>query len=338
MKFATQHDAAQGRERMTTCKWGAAALLAAMWTASPVTAAQTQYPDKPIRLVIGSAPGSGPDIISRVVAERLYKAWGQRIVVDARPGVAGILSAEVVSRAAPDGYTWMMLTSQLLVATSVYPNLKFNLAKDFASMSLIGTVPFVLLVNPQVGAKSIGELIDIAKKKPGGLRYGSAGAGASEHLCGFLFTRLTGTNMLHVPYKGIPQAIGDTVAGEVHLTYPVLPAALPMVQGGRLRALGVTSAKRAALLPDVPAIGEVVPGYQMVGWYSLVAPTGTPTHVLSKVSDELVKLLKEPEIAEQLKGLGIDLVGGSRTELDAFRRDQTKRISELVKASGVDLK
>src|SRR6185503_61043 len=156
---------------------------------SPAHAAQPAYPDKPIRLVIGSAPGSGPDIISRVIAERLYKAWGQRVVVDARPGVAGILSAELVSRSPADGYTWMMLTSQLLVATSVYPNLKFNLEKDFVSIGLIGTVPFVMVVNPQVGAKSIGELIDIAKKKPGALRYGSAGAGASEHLCGFLFTR-----------------------------------------------------------------------------------------------------------------------------------------------------
>ena len=301
-------------------------------------AAQPAYPDKPIRLVIGSAPGSGPDIISRVIAERLYKAWGQRVVVDARPGVAGILSAELVSRSPADGYTWMMLTSQLLVATSVYPNLKFNLAKDFASIGLIGTVPFVMVVNPQVGAKSIGELIEIAKKKPGALRYGSAGAGASEHLCGFLFTRLTGTDMLHVPYKGIPQAVGDTVAGEVHLTYPVLPAGLPMITAGRLRALGVTSPKRAALLPDVPAISEMVPGYQMLGWYSLVAPTGTPTDVLVKASAELVKAMKEPEVAEQLKGLGIDLVGSPRSDLDAFRRDQTKRVSELVKASGVDLK
>ena len=301
-------------------------------------AAQPAYPDKPIRLVIGSAPGSGPDIISRVIAERLYKAWGQRVVVDARPGVAGILSAELVSRSPADGYTWMMLTSQLLVATSVYPNLKFNLAKDFVSIGLIGTVPFVMVVNPQVGAKSIAELIDIAKKKPGALRYGSAGAGASEHLCGFLFTRLTGTEMLHVPYKGIPQAVGDTVAGEVHLTYPVLPAGLPMITAGRLRALGVTSPKRAALLPDVPAISEVVTGYQMVGWYSLVAPAGTPNEVLVKASAELVKAVKEPEVADQLKGLGIELVGGSRSDLDAFRRDQTRRITELVKASGVDLK
>lgn len=194
--------------------------------------AQPAFPDRPIRLVIGSAPGSGPDIISRVLAERLYRAWSQRIVVDARPGVAGVISAELVTRAAPDGYTWMMLTSQLMVATSIYSNLKFNLDKDFASISLIGTVPFVLVVNPEVPAKSVRELIEVAKKTPGALRYGSAGAGASEHLCGFLFTRLTGTDMLHVPYKGIAQALADTIAKEVHLAYPVLPAAVPMIQSG----------------------------------------------------------------------------------------------------------
>ena len=311
------------------------AMSAAHAAQSPQSLA-AKYPDKPIRLVIGSAAGSGPDIISRVLGERLAKTWNQRIVVDARPGVAGALSAELVSRSAPDGYTWMMLTSQLLVATSMYKDLKFDLAKDFASVSLIGTVPFVLVVNPQVPAKSVPELIALAKKTP--LRYGSAGTGASEHLCGFLLTRLSGTEMLHVPYKGVPQALADTLAREVHLTYAVVPAALPMVQSGRLRALGVTSRNRSASLPDVPSISESVPGYDMFGWYSIVAPSGVPAPILDKVSAEMVKAAKEPEFAEQLKGLGIELVGSTRAELDAFRRDQTKKISELVKASGVDLK
>jgi tripartite-type tricarboxylate transporter receptor subunit TctC len=322
--------------RARLSNWAVMAL--AMWAVPAAHAAQPAYPEKPIRLIIGSAPGSGPDIISRVVAERLYKAWGQRVVVDSRPGVAGILSAELALRANPDGYTWMMLTSQLFVATSVYPDLKFNLDKDFASISLIGTVPFVQMVNPQVPAKSIRELIELAKKSPGKLRYGSAGAGASEHLSGVMFTRLTGTDMLHVPYKGIPQAILDTIAGEVQLTYAVLPAALPQIQSGRLRALGVTSPKRSLSLPDVPSISEVVPGYAMIGWYSLVAPTGTPVAVLAKASTEVVRAVKEPEFGEQLRVLGTDVVGGTRADLDAFRRSERKRISELVKASGVDVK
>jgi tripartite-type tricarboxylate transporter receptor subunit TctC len=230
----------------------------------------------------------------------------------------------------------MMLTSQLLVATAVYPDVKFNLEKDFASISLLGTVPFVLVVNPELPAKSLRELIELAKKTP--LRYGSAGTGASEHLSGVLFTRLTGTNMLHVPDKRIGQAICDPGAREVHLPYAVLPAALPMIQAGRVRALGVTSPKRAALLPDVPSISEAVPGYEMIGWYSVVAPAGTPPAVLAKVSAEVAKAVREPQFGDQLKALGLDLVGSTRAELDAFRREQTKRIRELVKAAGVDVK
>ena len=313
-------------------------LFAVLASISAGQAAQPAWPDKPIRLVLGSAAGSGPDIISRVMAERLYGVWGQRVVVDPRPGVAGILSADIVTRSAADGYTWMMLTSQLLVATNVYSNHKVNLAKDFSSISLIGSVPFVLVVNPQVPAKSISELIDLAKKSSPNLRYGSAGTGASEHLCGILFTRMTNTNMLHVPYKGVGQAVADTVAREVHMTYGVLPAVISMVQAGRVRALGVTTRKRAALLPDVPAIAEAVPGYENFGWYSLVAPTGTPQDILVKANAEVVKAVKEPAFGEQLKGLGIEIAGTSRAELDAFRADQTKRIIELVKVSGVDLK
>jgi tripartite-type tricarboxylate transporter receptor subunit TctC len=301
-------------------------------------AAQPPYPDKPIRLIIGSAPGSGPDIISRLVADHLYGTWGERIVVDSRPGVAGIISAELALRANPDGYTWMMLTSQLFVATSVYSDLKFNLDNDFVSIALIGTVPFVQMVNPEVPAKSIRELIDLAKNSPGKLRYGSAGTGASEHLSGLLFTRMTGTDMLHVPYKGIAQAILDTLANRVQLTYAVYPAARPHVESGKLRAIGVTTPKRSPALPDVPAISEVVPGYAMFGWYSLVAPRGTPNAVLAKTSAEVLNAVKQPAFGERLKILGIDIVGGGRKELDAFRRAERKRISELVKASGVELK
>ena len=313
------------------------AIAVAMLLAMPAAhAAQPAFPEKPIRLVLGSAPGSGPDIVARALADRLYGAWGQRIVVDARPGVAGILSADLVLRTVPDGYTWMILTSQLLVATSVYPNVKFNLAKDFASISLIGTVPFVLVVNPELPVKSIRELIEYAKKTP--LQYGSAGTGASEHLSGVLFTRLTGTDMLHVPYKGVAEALNATMGKEVQLTYGVVPAVLGAVQGGRVRALGVTGPKRNALLPDVPPISDTVPGYNTLGWYSVVAPTGTPEAVLAKASVEIARLVKDPAFGEQLKGLGLDLVGSSRAELDQFRREQTKQIADIVKAAGVTVK
>ena len=313
-----------------------AAIAATVMFAAP--AAHAAYPDKPVRLIIGSAAGSGPDIISRLMAERLFQAWNQRVVVDARPGAAGAISADLSMRATPDGYTWMMLTSQLFVATSVYPDLKFNLDKDFVSIALIGSVPFVQLVNPQVPAKSIGELVALAKKQPGKLRYGSAGTGASEHLSGLLFNRMTGTDMLHVPYKGVPQAILDTLAGEVQLTYAVYPAARPHVESGKLRATGVTTPKRSPALPNVPAIAEVVPGYAMFGWYSIVAPRGTPDAVLAKAGAEVVKAAKEPAFGERLKALGIEIIAGGRKDLDSFRSNERKRITQLVKDAGVTIK
>lgn len=316
-------------------------LIAGMLALAVVPSAQgaeSNYPNRPVRLIIGSAPGSGPDIISRALSDRLYKAWDERVVVDSRPGAAGAISAEIALSSVPDGYTWMMLTSQLLVASQVLKDVKLNLDRDFRSVSLIGTVPFVLMVNPQVPAKSVSDLIALAKKSPGTLRYGSAGTGASEHLCGVMFTSLTGTEMLHVPYKGVAQAVGDTIAGEVQLSYAVVPAANPSIQGGRLRALGVTSSKRAPLLPDVPSISETVPGYEMLGWYSIVAPNGTPEAILEKVSADIVKVVKMPDFAERLKNLGIDVVGADRAGLDAFRKQQTKRIAGLVQKAGIDNK
>lgn len=313
-------------------------IAAAMTAATAAQAAQPAYPDKPIRLIIGSAPGSGPDIMSRLIADHLYGVWNQRVVVDSRPGVAGIISAEQALRANPDGYTWMMLTSQLFVATSVYPDLKFNLDQDFVSIALIGSVPFVQMVNPQLPAKNINDLIALAKKQPGKLRYGSAGTGASEHLSGVLFNRLTGTQMLHVPYKGVAQAILDTIGGEVQLTYAVYPAARPHIESGRLRPTGVTTPKRSPALPDVPAIAEAVPGYAMFGWYSIVAPKGTPNAVLAKASAEVVKATQQPAFVDRLRTLGTEVIGGGRKELDDFRRSERKRITEVVKTAGITAK
>src|SRR6476469_6949729 len=321
---------------MRNAKLSAALIIALLSAASALHAAQAAFPEKPIRLVIGSAPGSGPDIISRALADRLYAAWAQRVVVDSRPGVAGILSADLVLRTPRDGYTWMMLTSQLLVATAVYPDVKFNLDKDFVSVSLIGSAPFVLVVNTELPAKSVKELIELAKKTP--LKYGSAGTGASEHLSGVLFTHLTGTDMLHVPYKGVAEALGATMGREVNLTYGIVPAVMGAITSGRVRALGVTGPKRNALLPDVPPISDTVPGYSTLGWYSVVAPAGTPEAVLTKASAEVAKAAKEPQFGEQLKGLGLDLVGSSRSELDAFRREQRQQITAIVKAAGVSAK
>jgi len=314
-----------------------AAIAIPMVLAGPARAAQSaSYPERPVRFVIGSAPGSGPDIIARVLSERLYKSWQQRIVVDARPGVAGALSADIVARAAPDGYTWLMMTSQLFIATKVYKDLKFDLDKDFASVALIGTVPYVLVVHPQVPAKSVSELIQLTKTTP--MRHGSAGPGGGEHLCMVYFLHRAGAQMLHVPYKGIAQALADVAAREIHTTFAVVPAAMPLVQGGRVRPIGVSTTRRAPLLPDVPSISDTVPGFDNFGWYSVIAPRGTPAPILEKLSAEVVKAVKEPEFGEQLKTLGIDIVGGTRAELDAFRRSESKRMGDIVKSANLDVK
>ena len=305
---------------------------------SPLHAAEPAFPDKPIRLIIGSASGSGPDIISRLIAEHLDRVWGQRVVVDPRPGLGGVLSAEQALRANPDGYTWMMLTSQLFISTSVYPDLKFNLDKDFVSVSLVGLVPWVLTVNPQLPAKSVSELLALAKKSPGKLRYGSGGPGSGEHFTTVMFMHLAGVNMLHVPYKGVAQALLDTIANEIQMQFAVFPAAKPHVDSGRLRGLGVSTAKRAPGLPDLPVIVDTVPGYVNFGWYSIVAPKGTPESVLAKASTEIVKATRDPAFGERLKTLGIEVIGGGRKELDRFRAEERKRLTEIVKATGISIK
>ena len=322
---------------MRTARLLATVTLPALMATSAAYAAQPAFPDKPIRLIVGSASGSGPDIMARLIADHLYGVWGQRVVVDARPGVAGIISAEQALRSERDGYTWMMLTSQLFIATSVYPDLKFNLDKDFVSVSLVGLVPWVLTVNPQVPAQSVSELIALAKKSPGKLRYGSGGPGSGEHFTTVMFTHLAGINMLHVPYKGIAQALLDTIANEIQMQFAVYPAAWPQVSSGRLRALGVSTAKRAPGLPNVPTIVEAVPGYVNFGWYSIVAPKGTPTAVLAKASAEIVMAAREPAFGERLKVLGIEIIGGGRKELDDFRTTERKRLTELVKATGISI-
>ena len=268
---------------------------------------------------------------------QLYDAWGQRVVIDTRPGVGGILSAEHALRANPDGYTWMMLTSQLFISTSVYRDLKFNLDKDFDSISLVGLVPWVTTLNPQVPAKSIAELIALAKKSPGKLRYGSGGPGSGEHFATVMFTHAAGIDMLHVPYKGVAPALLDTIANEIQMQFAVFPAAFPHVTSGRLRALAVSTAKRAPGLPNVPTIGETLPGFVNFGWYSVVAPKGTPAAVLNKASAEIVKAARAPAFGERLKVLGIEIIGGGRKELDDFRTSERKRLTELVQATGITI-
>ncbi len=300
---------------------------------APEAVAQA-YPARPIRIIALSSPASGPDIVGRLIGNKLTEAWGQQVIVDTRPAATGIIGAEIASKAAPDGHTLLIVTAQAVIVSVMYEKLPYDLLKDFAPISLMASTPFLLVVHPSVAAASIRELIALAKSKPGQLLYGSGGSGSPPHLSAEIFKSMTGIDLVHVPYKGITPALMDTVGGQVQMVISVIPAVLPTVRAGRVRALGVTSAKRTPLVPDLPTIAETVPGYEFIGWYSLVAPAKTPPAILSKLNAEVVKALKTSELRERLSNLGADPIGSTQVELAAYLPEQLEKMRKAVKDSG----
>jgi tripartite-type tricarboxylate transporter receptor subunit TctC len=292
------------------------------------------YPSRPIRIIALSSPGSGPDIVGRLIGQKLTEAWGQQVIVDPRAAATGIVGAEIASKAAPDGHTLVIVTSQAVIVSVMYEKLPFNLIQDFAPITLVASTPFILAVHPAVPANSVKELVALARSKPGALRYGSGGSGSPPHLSAEIFKSMTGTDILHVPYKGVTPAMIETVAGQVQMLISVIPAVLPTIKSGRLRALGVTSAKRTALVPDVPTIGETVPGYEFIGWYSLFAPAKTPSGILSKLNAGIVKALNTPEFRDRFTALGAEPSTSTPQELAAYLRVQTEKMRKAVKDSG----
>ena len=307
--------------------------LSAAAVPAPDAVAQA-YPARPIRIIALSSPASGPDIVGRLIGSKLTEAWGQQVIVDTRPAATGIIGAEIASKAAPDGHTLLIVTAQAVIVSVMYEKLPYDLLKDFAPISLMASTPFLLVVHPSVAATSIRELIALAKSKPGQLLYGSGGSGSPPHLSAEIFKSMTGIDLVHVPFKGITPALMDTVGGQVQMVISVIPAVLPTVRAGRVRALGVTSAKRTPLAPDLPTIAETVPGYEFIGWYSLVAPARTPPAILSKLNAEVVKALKTSELQERLSNLGADPIGSTQKELAAYLPEQLETMRKAVKDSG----
>lgn len=315
--------------------WIAAVAAAVMLSAGAVEVQGSDaYPAKPIRLIALSSPGSGPDVVGRLLGAKFTEAMGQQVIVDTRPGASGIIGAEIAAKAAPDGYTLVIITSQAVIVSVMYDKLPYSLVRDFSPISLIGSTPFILAVNPSVPANSVRELIELAKSKPGELRYGSGGSGSPPHLSAELLKSMTGINIQHVPYKGVTPAMTDTMAGQVQMVISVIPAVLPMVRSGRLRALGITSAKRSALLPDLPTIAETVPGYEFIGWYSLFAPAKTPPAIVNKLNSEVVKWVQSPGVRERLSDLGIEGASSTPQQLAAYLAEQITKMQAVVKASG----
>ena len=311
-----------------------AALLAATLLPSVALAQKSSYPERPIRLIARSSPGSGPDIVGRLIGAKLTEVFGQQVIVDTRPGASGIIGSEIAARAAPDGHTLVIITSQAVIVSQMYDKLRYDLEKDFAPITMIGSTPFLLVVHPGVPAQSVKDLIALARSKPRQFRYGSGGAGSPPHLSFEILKSMTGMDVQHVPYKGVTAAMTDTIAGQVHALISVVPAVLPSVRAGRLRALGITAAQRSPLAPEVPPIAETVPGYEFIGWYSIFAPARTPRAILTRLHDEIVKALQPTEMREHLANIGIDPQTSTPSELSAYLAAQMKKMRSAVIASG----
>jgi tripartite-type tricarboxylate transporter receptor subunit TctC len=299
-----------------------------------IASAQQKYPVKAIRLVLPFPPGGSTDIVARLIGQKLTESWGQQVLVDNRPGGGGNVAAEAVARAAPDGYSLFQVNVANAIGASLYPKLNYSLTDDFVAITQLASTPYVLLAHPSVPAKSVRELVSLAKARPGQLNYASAGAGSATHLSGELLKSLAGASIVHVPYRGTGPAVTALLSGEIELYFAAVPAAVPMVKSGRLRPLGVTSARRATLMPDVPAVAETLKGYETGTWHGVLAPVRTPRDIVVQLNVELVRILNLPDVREKLVGQGLDPVGDTPDQFSAYIRAEIAKWAKVVAASG----
>jgi len=310
----------------------AAALL------GPACVHAQEYPARPVRVVVPFPPGGGTDIIARLVTQKVAERLGVNFIIDNRPGAGGTIGAEAVAKSPPDGYTIGVVSSSHAINPSLYKKLSFDTLRDFAPVTLIVTGPGVLVVHPSVPAKSVKELIAFAKARPGQIYYASAGNGTPPHLAAELFKSMAGVNMVHVPYKGNTFAYTDLVAGQVSVSFPTIVSALPLVRAGRLRGLAVTSAKRSAVIPELPTIAEAgIPGYDSATWFGMLAPAGTPPAIVAKLHQESARAIHLPEIRDKFREQGLDPVGNKPEEFAAIIRADVAKWSKVVAAAGAKI-
>lgn len=298
-----------------------------------------QWPSKSIRWVIPFPPGGAIDVIARAVGERASKTLGQPIVIDNRPGAGGNIGADIVAKAAPDGYTIMSTSIGMAANPSLYKKLSYDPIKDFSPVGVLAIVPNVLVTNTtQPNVKNVKDVIEAAKQSPGKLSYASAGTGTSIHLSGAMFTSMAQVDMLHVPYKGSGPAVADLLGGQVNYMFDSITSARPHIESGKLRALGVTSAKRNNMLKDVPTIAEAgLPGYEVSPWFGVFAPAGTPTSIIQKLNSAFVDALKQPEIQAKFEAIGAEPVGSSPQELEKLLLEETIRWTRLIKELNIGM-
>ena len=305
----------------------------ALWIAASVQA--QSYPNRAVRIVVPFPPGGTSDILARTIGARLSDSLGQPVVIDNRPGAGGNIAAEHVAKSTPDGYTLIMGTSSLAISQSLYRKLSYDLTRDLAPITQAVNYANLLVVNPSTGLKSVDDLLAAAKAKPGALSYGTAGNGTPPHMTGELFKAYTHVDLQHIPYKGGAPAIADLIAGQIPIMFDNVPPLLPHVRSGRIKALAVTSLQRIAVLPDVPTLHELgLKDFDAVGWNGLLAPAGTPRPIVNRIHDEVVRVLRIPEVRDGLTSQGADIVGNSPDEFTAWIRTEVKKWGDVVQRSG----
>ena len=295
----------------------------------------TNYPGRPIRVIVPFAPGGGLDISTRLIGLKLTEKWGQNIVVDSRPGAATIVGTEIAAKAAPDGYTLLMITTTFAINPGLYPRLPYDPVKDFTPITQLNFQPNVVVVTPGFAAKSIKDLIALAKAKPGELTFATPGAGSAPHLAAEMFQRAAGIVMIHVPYKGIPPAVTDVLGGRITMLFTTTISAAPHVNAGKLRALAITSAKRQSSLPDVPTVGETLPGYRAEAFQGMVVPARVPQAIVNKLSAEVARIVRLPDVAQRFQLDGAEPVGSTPKEFAAFLKAEMQKWSKVVKDAGI---
>ena len=317
-------------------RWVAVAFGCGLWSLANASAASAQgYPNRAIRMVVPFAPGGGTDTNARIVSQKLTEQLGVPVVVDNRPGAGSMLGTEIVAKAAPDGYTLLNVSPELTINPSLQPKIPYDALKDLAPVSQTVSSQYVLSTHPSVPVKSLKEFIALAKARPGQLNYGSSGVGSANHLAGVLFQGMTGTKLVHIPFKGAGPATIALMGGEIDFMFSSTTAVVAQVKLGRLRAIAVTGPKRFSEMPDIPTVSEAgVPGFVITGWFGVLAPAGTPREIINTLGAEIVKIVQNPAIQQRFASLGTVPVGSSPEEFAAFLRAEIEKWSRVVKASG----
>ena len=299
-------------------------------------AAAQEYPARPIRYIVPQAPGGSSDTLARMITQRVGDGLGQPLIVDNRPGATGIIGAEVVAKANPDGHTLLQAATSHATNPAMQAKLPYDSVRDFTPMSLLSQQPNIWIVNPSLPVKTIKELIAYVKARPGQLNFGSSGTGGSQHLAGELLKSSAGLDMTHIPYKGSPPALIDLLAGRISIMSSTMPPVLPHLRTGKVRALAVTSARRSPALPDVPTVAEsALPGYEAIAWQGLLAPAGTPRAIVSRIHAEFARVLKQPEITSRLAEQGFDPVASTPEWFAAYIKSEIAKWSKVIRAAGI---